>query len=150
MPGPVGHQDGVFGADGVQVLAAQETVLRGLGVVELEALDPFAGGRHGNPFAQGVLDVADGRQRAIGGHDVTGAAAEYVDVGVDEAGQHRLAGEVHYLGARTDERFHVGIAAHADETAIPHGNGRSAGLIGIDGDDVGATDDGVGVIGGHG
>ena len=44
----------------------------------------------------------DGGQGAVGGHDVAGAAAEHVNVGVNEAGQHRLAGQFNDPGARPD------------------------------------------------
>ena len=54
------HQDGVVGADGVQVFPAQEAILGGLGVVKLETLDPLAGRRNRNPFPQRILDVTDG------------------------------------------------------------------------------------------
>ena len=126
VTGAVGYQDGMISADGVQVFPAQETVFGGLGVVELESLHPFTGRRSRNPFAQRRLDVADGWERAVGGHHVARAAAEHMDVRVDESGQHGLAGQVQYLGVRADERLQVGIAAHPNEPAVAHGNGGSA------------------------
>ncbi len=149
VAGAVGHQDGVFHADGVQVGAVKETVLGGLGIVELEALDPLARWRNIQPFAEFVLDGGDGGLGAVGGHNVADAAVQDVDMGVDKAGQDGLAVQVQHPGIRAHPIGHVVGAAHGGKSSVQHGERLGPGTAAVDGDDVGVADDGVCVNGGH-
>src|SRR5688500_20371625 len=97
MPAAVRDVDRVLRRGGVEVLTRDESLLRGLGVVVLEARDPFARRRFRGTLADCALDGGDGAQVAIDEAQVTPAGVGRVTVPVDEAGNDRLA-------ARSEER----------------------------------------------
>ena len=65
------------------------------------------------------------------------AAAQDMDVGVDETGQHCFAAEVQDLGSGAFQPGDVTVAAYGDEPAMTHGQGLRPGPVRVDGDDVG-------------
>ena len=130
------------------VLPAVEA--HGVAVVVLEALDPFAMRGQAGPFTQGVLDISDAAPVAVGGHNVADAAAEHMDVSVDEARQYGLAAHTKDFCVGPNEVRDIVVGAHGQEFAVADGNGLGPEARGVDGDDVGVAYDGVGVEGGTG
>ncbi|PCJ73553.1 MAG: hypothetical protein COA56_14130 [Dehalococcoidia bacterium] len=156
VSGPVGNHHRMIGGHRVQVVAVKVAALVGsrpvgLGVVKLEALDPFSGRSLVGPFFQSGLYLLEAPHIAVGGHHVLHAAAQHVDMGVDEPRKHSLAAQVQHLGVRPDQAFDVLVATDPGEPAVGHGQSLRLGAAIIDRDDVGVLDDGFGlaVDGGH-
>ena len=114
-----GHRIQVFF---VKVAAFVESGPVGLGVVELEALHPLSRRCFVSPFFQTRLDLLESWHVAVGGHHMAHAAAQNVDVRVDETWQHGLPAHVQHLGVRPDQAFHVLVAADPGKPAVGHGH----------------------------
>ncbi len=63
-----------------------------------------------------------------------------MDMGVAQAGQHQLAPQVHHLRLGAAMRLYLRPLPHGQEFAVANGHGRRFGPGGIDGVDIGVTD----------
>src|SRR5688572_27164977 len=131
MPAAVRDVDRVLRRGGVEVLARDESLLRGLGVVVLEARDPFARRRFRGTLADRVLDGGDGAQVAIDETQVTAARIGRVAMPVDEAGNDRLAAEIDLLRARRGEVQDVDLRADGEDSSIRDCDGLRLRLCGV-------------------
>ena len=121
VPGAVGDEHRMLRGDGIEVVAGQEARLHRLGVVVLEALDPLAGGRLAGALPQGLLDLADAAQGAVGRHDVPYATAEDVDVRINESGDDGGALYVQHGGVGSLQVLDVLVAANGDKAPAAYG-----------------------------
>jgi hypothetical protein len=77
------------------------------------------------------------------------AAAQYVDVRIDEAGQDGCAAEVIDMSSRAGEGFGVLVAANGKYAAVLDRDGLRARGARVYGDDVGVTENAVRAYGRH-
>jgi hypothetical protein len=138
MTGNVREDDGIFGSDGIKLLAIWESLIRPESVVPAAAGNPFAFFVMRHSISDALLQFLDARDTGQGNGKEVGSRAAKMDVRIVETGHDKLALKLDGLGAflasATFEE-HVIHFANAADLAVGDGHGfcpRLRRIVGVD------------------
>ncbi len=144
---PVVDDNGQIARDPIEVVYIQRAPVFDFSVVEEIALNPVSGRRGARLHAQLVDNPGDGDELNLEGVAYGGLVehlhTDCVVVAVDESWHHRHLLGIEHLGALADERSHLRIASHGNETPALDGARLNARCARLDSVDAGIHDDGV-------
>src|SRR5437870_1013404 len=101
----------------IEIGDAERSGIFCLCVVVFETEHPFASGRFRSTLAKRRLNGRDGAQIAVHHAEMHQSGVSGMRMGVDEAGEHGLSGEIHFSDARRREIQDVRILSNGEESA---------------------------------